>query len=296
MQQLARDVSVIKTLISNAYLVGDAKCWILLDALAPGHARTVKQAAEARFGPDSRPQAIVLTHGHIDHAGSAAALADFWGVKVYAHRLEHAYLTGRSSYPPLDHTAPGFFSGFSRLFPSSTSNLGNRLAELEPDRGLSWLPEWQCHFTPGHAPGHVAFFHPEGEILLAGDAVTTMNLDSMVHTVTQRQEVCRPPVPGTMDWQQARTSVQLLASLKPTLICAGHGQPMFGAAEDLQRLAEHFPVPAHGRYVEQPAVTDENGIKYLPPAPFDATPKLLAATALSGLALALVRKRRSKTN
>lgn len=295
MQPLAREVAVIQTLISNAYLVGNPNSWILVDALSPGHVRTIKQAAEARFGPSARPQAIVLTHGHIDHAGSAVALADFWGVKVYAHRLEHPYLTGRSSYPPLDATAPGFFSGLSRLFPSSTSNLGTRLAELDSDRPLPWLKEWNCHFTPGHAPGHIAFFRQEGEVLLAGDAVTTMNLDSFVDTVTQRQQVCGPPVPGTINWQQAHRSVQHLASLRPALIGAGHGRPMCTSSNELQMLADRFPLPRHGRYVKEPAVTDENGITYLPPAPFDATPKLLAAAAVSGIAIALLR-RRGKTD
>ena len=294
MEQLAPGVAVIKTLVSNAFLVGDAKCWILVDALTPSHARVVKQAAEARFGPDARPQAIVLTHGHFDHSGSAAPLADFWNVKVYAHRLELPYLTGRSSYPPLDPTAPGFFSGLSRFIPSSPPNLGSRVAELDADRPLLWLNEWTCHFTPGHSPGHVALFRSEGDVLLAGDAVTTMNLDSFVDTITQRQQLCRPPVPGTMDWQQAHNSVQRLASLRPALIGAGHGRPMFGAASELQHLADKFPIPAHGRYVKQPAVADENGIKSLPPAPFDATPQLLALAALSGIAITLLNKRASR--
>lgn len=293
MEQLARDVAVIRTLISNAYLVGDAKCWILVDTLAPGHVRVIKRAVEARFGTAARPQAIVLTHGHFDHTGSAAPLADLWNVKVYAHPLERPYLTGRSSYPPLDPTAPGFFSGLSRFIPSSTSNLGSRVVDLDADRPLPWLSDWSCHFTPGHSPGHVAFFRPDGNVLLAGDAVSTVNLSNFFATITQRQQLCGPPIPGTTNWQQAQDSVRCLASLRPALICAGHGRPMFEGANALQRLAEEFPLPAHGRYVKEPAVTDENGITYLPPAPFDATPKLLAIAALSGIAFALLRKRRS---
>lgn len=294
MEQLARDVAVIKTLISNAYLVGNAERWILVDALTPGHVRTVKQAAEARFGPGARPEAIVLTHGHFDHSGSAAPLADFWNVKVYAHRLERPYLKGRSSYPPLDPTAPGFFSGLSRFIPSSPPNLGDRVAELDADRPLPWLNEWTCHFTPGHSPGHVAFFRSDGDVLLAGDAVTTMNLDSFVGTITQWQQLCPPPVPGTIDWPQTRASVRRLASLRPDVICAGHGKPMFGAGAELQRLADEFPIPAHGRYVKKAAVTNESGIMYVPPAPFDATPKIVAVAALLGIGFAILNKRGNK--
>ncbi|MGC2658225.1 MAG: MBL fold metallo-hydrolase [Bryobacteraceae bacterium] len=294
MQELAHGVAVIKTLLSNAYLVGDAKTWILIDALGPGRARTIKQAAEAFFGPRARPQAIVLTHGHYDHVSSAAALADFWKVKIYAHRLERPYLTGQSSYPPLDPTAPGFFSGASRLIPTIKNNLGSRLADLDTERPLPWLPGWTCHFTPGHSPGHVSFFRSDGKVLLAGDAVTTMNLDSLVDTVLQRQQVCRPPAPATIDWKRAHDSVRSLASLRPRLLCAGHGRPMSDAAEDLRTLAAHFPIPAHGRYVNEPAIADEHGVVYLPPAPFDIVPQILAIGALSGIAAVALRKRYSK--
>ena len=97
--------------------------------------------------------------------------------------------------------------------------------------------------TPGHTPGHVAFFRRADGVLLAGDAVTTMNLDSFWDTIPRRKQVCRPPVPATHDWKSARRSVELLASLRPSLIAAGHGIPMRDAADELSRLAEGFISP-----------------------------------------------------
>jgi glyoxylase-like metal-dependent hydrolase (beta-lactamase superfamily II) len=97
--------------------------------------------------------------------------------------------------------------------------------------------------TPGHTPGQVAFFREEGRVLIAGDAVTTMDLDSFFATITKRKQVCRPPVPATHDWPTARESVRLLASLRPSVIAAGHGAPMSDAADQLQQLAENFPIP-----------------------------------------------------
>jgi hypothetical protein len=46
-----------------------------------------------------------------------------------------------------------------------------------------------------------------------------------------------------MNWSDARRSVELLATLRPSLIAAGHGLPMHGAAGELARLAKDFRSP-----------------------------------------------------
>ena len=189
------------------------------------------------------PGAILLTHGHFDHAGSAGPLADAWGVRIYVHWRELPYLTGQTHYPPFDLRSPGFFTRIARFFPTGTVNLGTRSGPLEAGQAIPGLPDWETIETPGHTPGHVAFFRRGDAVLLAGDAVTTMNLDSFWDTVARRKQVCRPPVPATMDWGNARRSVELLASLRPSLIAAGHGVPMRDAADELSRLAGNFHGP-----------------------------------------------------
>lgn len=295
MQEIARDLAIVPMIIANAYLVGNAESWVAVDSGTPGNAKNIREAAETRFGPGAKPRAIVLTHGHFDHAGSSRALAEIWGVRIYAHRLEWPYLDGRSSYPPLDPTAPGFFSMMSRFFPSHTVNLGDRLEEIGNNLPALGMGEWDVINTPGHTPGHVAFFRRGDGVLLAGDSVTTMDLDSFVATLTKQQKLCRPPVPATTDWQQARRSVHLLAELRPRVIAPGHGLPMFDAANELAELARHFPIPQHGRYVNEPARADESGVTYLPPPPLDAVPKIAvgvaAAIAIAGVGAVLLRRR-----
>src|SRR5215207_9492829 len=92
--------------IVNAYLIGPPgagdRGWVLVDAgLSTSRGLIVAEAARA-FGPNARPAAIVLTHGHFDHVGSLEALAEWWNVPVYAHPRELPYLTGRADYPPPD--------------------------------------------------------------------------------------------------------------------------------------------------------------------------------------------------
>lgn len=295
-EEIAPELAIVETAVVNAYLLGRAGNWVLVDTGLPGFARRIRRAAEARFGRGTHPRAILLTHGHFDHAGNAQVLADFWNVPVYAHRLEWPFLTGRSKYPPYDVTAPGFFSLLSRSFPrSSTVRLDGRLRGIEGALDSLGFGDWTCLHTPGHCAGHVSFFRESDGVLLAGDSLATVNLDSLPALITKRQQLSRPPTPATTDWGQAAQSVAHLALLRPRLIAAGHGRPMHDAADRLQLFSGHFPTPERGRYAHVPAVTDETGIRSLPPPPPDLLPWLaggVLAVGLAGLWTARTRKLR----
>jgi glyoxylase-like metal-dependent hydrolase (beta-lactamase superfamily II) len=262
--QIAPMVSIVTMPIVNSYLIGDKNRWVLIDSGTPGSYGRIKRAAELCFGLEAKPSAIVLTHGHFDHAGSALALAESWGVRIYVHRLELPYLTG-SSYPPLDPTAPGCFSALSRFFLSTDVNLKDHVFAIDQSAPLPGVSGWECISTPGHSPGHISLYRAKDRLLLAGDALTTMNLDTFRGIVTKRQEICGPPVPATIDWVQAKESIKLLASLRPTTIAAGHGVPIIDSADELHAFARGFAPPLNGRYVHEPVLSNESGITYLPP-------------------------------
>lgn len=299
LQEIARGVAQLPVSIANVYFVdGAGGKWVLVDAGTPGKTQQIREAAESRYGPGATPQAILLTHGHFDHAGNALELATFWDVPVYAHKLELPYLTGQSSYPPADPTAPGFMAFLSRFFTSKPLDLGGRVRPFDFGADTPGLEDWERHHTPGHTPGHVAFFRPSDGTLLAGDAFTTVDLDSALAVVTKTRKVSPPPTPMTSDWGAASESVRRLASLQPNTLACGHGSPMSGqeAALELAELARNFPTPAHGRYVAEPARADETGVTYLPPKPAD--PALRVATgvgiaAVAAAVFALSTKRRA---
>ncbi|MDQ6698569.1 MAG: MBL fold metallo-hydrolase, partial [Acidobacteriota bacterium] len=104
LMEIATGVARLPVSIANVYFVGEPGSWTLVDAGTPDRAKQIKAAAESRFGPGAKPTAIILTHGHFDHAGSARDLAGMWNVPVYAHPLEFPFLKGRSAYPPKDPT------------------------------------------------------------------------------------------------------------------------------------------------------------------------------------------------
>ena len=283
--EVARGVTRLPILFVNTYFIEGSNGWVLIDTGLPNSSGYIRRAAEVRFGAGSRPQAILLTHGHFDHAGSALELAKQWNVPIYAHRLELPYLTGRSDYPPKDPTMGGAIALMARAFPDSGYDFGDRVRELPAEGGVPGLPEWRWLHTPGHTPGHVSFWRESDRTLLAGDAFATMDLDSWTAQVTHARELSRPPAPFTPDWSAARRSVDYLAGLGPQTLATGHGRAVSdSAAARLKHFAQTFSPPEQGRYVGHPVRADESGIVAVPPPASDPLPKQLATVALVGLA------------
>lgn len=284
---VAEEVFRLKTLFVNLYFIESQGKWALVDAGLWGASPLILKTARKQFGYERPPEAIFLTHGHFDHIGAIKNLLPHWKVPVYAHPLEFPYLNGRSSYPPPDPTVGGgAMAAMSWIFPNAPIDIRPNLRAYEGDT-LPGFPEWKVYHTPGHSPGHVSFFRPTDGMLIAGDAFVTVKQESFSDVVSQRQKVHGPPAYFTCNWEAARRSVELLASLKPDIAACGHGIPMRIPTlslelDELVLSFDTFVLPSQGRYVRQPAVTDESGVKILPPViGKEDVPKLIAiGTAL----------------
>ena len=273
----------------NVYFVetGTPGEWVLIDTGLPGSKKTILEAADKLFYPGSHPEAIILTHGHLDHVGSAIELADHWNVPVIVHPLELPYVTGKALFPPRDPTVGGSLAFMSRFFPTQLPDLGNRVQALDADdRSTPFLMNWKWLHVPGHAPGQIAFFREADRVLIGADAFATCHHDSVPAILLGLPKISRAGTPFNYDWEAARKSVQTLAALEPKAIGCGHGPVIIGpeAAAGLRELADNYPVPTHGRYVPEPARTDASGVEYLPPAPKDTLP--IKAAIIGGSLLA----------
>ncbi|MDQ3394790.1 MAG: MBL fold metallo-hydrolase [Bacteroidota bacterium] len=273
---VAPNVARILITMVNVYLLKTESQledrWILVDAGIGNCAKKIKKQA-AIFTSHSRPpEAIVLTHGHFDHIGAAKELAEEWDVPVYAHPNEFPYLTGKASYPPPDPTVGGGgMTLLSFLYPNGPIDLGDRLRPFPENGIMPEMPEWKIIETPGHSPGHVSLYRESDKILIVGDAFVTVKQESTLAVMTQKKEIHGPPTYFTCDWIAAKASVERLAALNPTIAATGHGVPINGETlkNGLQNLAENFDKlakPSNGRYINDPALTNEQGVSYLPPA------------------------------
>jgi glyoxylase-like metal-dependent hydrolase (beta-lactamase superfamily II) len=139
----------------------------------------------------------------------------------------------------------------------SSASIKDVVQAFDPSAPVSNLPDWECIPTPGHTPGHVAFFRTSDRFLITGDAIVTVNLNSfwgfLLWGLRQsKQKVSGPPWYSTWNWQAAKESVAALARLEPRVLASGHGVPMSGdeIARELRAFADYFSAPATEKHTK----------------------------------------------
>ncbi|MBT8225921.1 MAG: MBL fold metallo-hydrolase [Dactylosporangium sp.] len=229
----------------NVYLVRSGDSWSLIDTAWASSAPVIRAAASHLFGVGAVPASILLTHVHPDHCGSALELARTWNRPVTVHPAEMPLTPGGiiDEYAnPLDRW---LIAPILRLMPRSrvealrARGSLEHVAEVLPAAGdVPGLARWRGVPTPGHTPGHVAFFRERDRVLITGDAILTVDLTSLPGLLLGRTQLAGPPRISTWRQPEARSSVAVLADLEPSVLASGHGTPMAGP--DLPELLRSF--------------------------------------------------------
>ena len=138
---------------SNTWLVGDGVSCAVIDCGAPP--ADVLATAEAM---GCRITHLVLTHGHVDHTCSLAALKEKTGALVCAHAMEQALLA--------DPNASGYtMFGYPRPEPFPETDLA-----LSEERPLQvGILRFEVIHTPGHTAGCICL--RVGTHLFTGDTL-----------------------------------------------------------------------------------------------------------------------------
>ena len=230
MQELAPGVHVLggrKGGRVRAFLLDAGGELTLVDTLFEDDARGVLAAVRALGRSPRDLKRIVLTHAHRSHLGGLAALKRETGATVLAHEWEADIVAGErpAQSVGLKPTRPfrtypfqvGIFLGRPKHRPSKVDELATEGDAVGPLRVLH---------TPGHSPGHLAFWWEERGLLITGDAVATW----------PRFEAGWPAF--NLNPEQAFASVRRLVALEPRLVGVGHGDPLDErAAERIGELA-----------------------------------------------------------
>jgi glyoxylase-like metal-dependent hydrolase (beta-lactamase superfamily II) len=168
--------------ISFYLLAADGE-FTLVDAGYPGYWRYLAGAVESLGASLEAIRAVIVTHHHADHAGTAERLRSTAGARVLAGAGDAWIIAGR--YP--SHASPGFYrqcarhaSGLRFLAHSAAAG-GARyrpVGEIETvaeDRTLALPGRPRLIRTPGHTAGHLSVALEDRGVLLTGDALA--NLD-----------------------------------------------------------------------------------------------------------------------
>jgi hydroxyacylglutathione hydrolase len=153
---LSLEMFTVGPLQENCYLLFDdaTKQAVLVD---PGDEAV--RLLEALKSKGLTLQAIWLTHSHFDHIGAIADLQDALGeIAVYLHPSDKV-LFSRA------HAAAQLWEMPFRQPQTETIDLSD--GQILNLAGT----DVQCLFTPGHAPGHIAFYIASQGLVLSGDAL-----------------------------------------------------------------------------------------------------------------------------
>ena len=104
------------------------------------------------------PERVLLTHGHIDHAGGATEISEILNVEIHGPHIDDKFL----------------LDGLQK----QGEMFGLQSKNCNPDK---WLDEGDVvsvgnekldvYFCPGHTPGHIIFFNKKGNLALVGDVL-----------------------------------------------------------------------------------------------------------------------------
>ena len=222
---------------TNVYFVRSSDWWVLVDAGWEGDLSRIEEAAADLVGRDAAPAAIILTHDHPDHSGAARALAGRWACRVFVHPAELAIARGSFAAMwqhagPLDRyiilPAISVLGRRRRDAILERNSLTSVVAVLEPAGQVPYLTGWRWVHTPGHTPGHVSYFRADDGVLITGDAIVTLQVNTLAGMVRGHQGLCGPPWYTTADPVSARASIKAIAGLEPRVLAGGHGDPLTG--------------------------------------------------------------------
>ena len=154
------------------FTLGDwmTNCFVVVPQHSDGSSSSACWLVDVGFAPDSmieyvkreqlQPQAVLLTHAHLDHIAGLGAVRKHWpDLPILIHDAEVDFLVdpmlNLSAMAPVPLVAE----------PASTGTLSH--GEVLDLAGV----RCELRHTPGHSPGGLTFYFPDHEIAIVGDTL-----------------------------------------------------------------------------------------------------------------------------
>ena len=223
-ERLTPELYIIRSFIVNVYVLDTGDGLVVLDTGFAGGADKILAGVQAigRSAKDVRH--IILTHCHPDHMGSAAALKQATGAKVWAHPVERPLIEqGITGRRPMC-ASPGLRN---RIVTKLLGGGRGKVPRVEPvtvdqtitgGQALPFAPDLLAIDLPGHSAGQIGLlWQRNGGMLFPADAF--LNRRGMRVTVAME------------DRELALASIAKLGALDFDAIYFMHGQPITQGAK-----------------------------------------------------------------
>ena len=212
----------------NSYLLKTDDGLLLIDAGWPGKTEKIFAAVRESGHNPTDIRHLLLTHGHVDHGGSAAEVKRRTGARTYAHPLDLELITTGHAERPGTTVTPGFMPAFAYRFfvkPGGTTYEPFSIDQLLKDgERLSMADDIEVIHTPGHCAGQVALLLQKEGVLIAGDICS--NIMGLAYSVLNE------------DISLARQTILRVVEYPFERVVFGHGKPLDKRAN--QQLKERF--------------------------------------------------------
>jgi glyoxylase-like metal-dependent hydrolase (beta-lactamase superfamily II) len=214
-------------------------CHVLDDVIVDPGPESTLDTLLAELG-DFVPAKILLTHIHLDHAGSAGALAQRWpDVEVWVHERGARHMADPSR----------LMASAKRIYGEDMDRLWGDMHAVPEERmkvlsGGERIGPWRVEYTPGHASHHVSYLHEPTGTALVGDVAGCRIADG---------PVLPPTPPPDVDLEAWHASLRTVASWSPERLAITH----FGTWDD---VASHLETmhDALDRWASVARRTDED--------------------------------------
>jgi glyoxylase-like metal-dependent hydrolase (beta-lactamase superfamily II) len=231
--EVASGVYRLGTKWVNFHLVVDGDEAVLVDAGYPGYLEQVaRQLSALGLGLDAI-RAVIITHHHVDHAGTAEEVRSRANARVFVHEGDAPRVRGEHpSHPPSGFYREAWRPSMIRYLAHTIRVGGARYRPVSDvtllEDGLLDVPARpRIVYTPGHTKGHCSVLLEDRGTLLSGDAMMNFDYASggtglKLHRFNE-------------DREGARASLQRFDGLDVETVLFGHGDPW---TKGLERAVE----------------------------------------------------------
>ncbi|MEL6558492.1 MAG: MBL fold metallo-hydrolase [Bacteroidota bacterium] len=193
----------------GSYLIETSTGPVLIETGPYSTFKTLSEGIEKAGYQVSDIQHVLLTHIHLDHAGSAWAFADH-GAKIYLHPFGSRNMEDPSRL--IESATRIYGDDMDRLWGTMKKINGDQLISVEDGQELTFGDTTiKAFYTPGHAKHHIAW--QLGDIVFTGD-VAGVKIDE--------GPVVPPCPPPDIDLEAWKSSIEIIKGLNPSKLYLTH--------------------------------------------------------------------------